>query len=32
MKPQEVQDFKDKVERETLDRVIKKIKVTDSYF
>jgi len=32
MTPQEIQDFKDKIEKETLDTVIKKISVTDSYF
>jgi hypothetical protein len=32
MTPQEIQDFKDKIEKETLEKVIRKVTVTDSYF
>jgi hypothetical protein len=32
MTPQEIQDFKDKIEKETLENVIRKVTVTDSYF
>ena len=32
MNPQEVQDFKERIEKETIDNIIKSIEVNDSFF